>query len=89
MPFNAADAMKPWSAKASLGANIVMIVERLRKFISRTDTIKQTPVEPLPLVKDQEPSPSGLEQTIATYKTHFGDRWKEAFFATAKVNVSL
>jgi hypothetical protein len=69
----------------SIAAN----VERIRKFLSRKDTIKRTPVEPLPVVKDQEPSASGLEQAIVTYKTHFGERWKEAFFSTAKVNVNV
>ena len=87
MRFSAASVTRLWSVKASFGANTVTIVERFRELISGSDT-KPITTEALPSVtKDEEPS--ALEQTIATYKTHFGERWKEAFFATAKVNVCV
>ena len=79
--------MRSWSVKASFGASIVKIVERFRELISGVDA-KPITTEALPSVTKGE-EPSALEQTIATYKAHFGDRWKEAFFATAKVNVSV
>lgn len=43
--------------------------------------------QPVPQAPTQKPSESGLEQTIQTHQKHFGERWKEMFSATAKVQI--
>ena len=70
------------------------IVERFRELISGSDTKLVTTEHLLSTTEETQPpapklSESGLEQTIATYKAHFGERWKEAFFATAKIHVGV
>ena len=71
-------------------AGVARIAVRLQKFASGSASKPVPGEQPLSAEsKQSKPLPSGLEETIATYKAHFGQRWQEAFFATAKISVCV